>query len=125
MSEYLDHLNSQGSMVSSTLSSVLREQTALVSGTEEISSLTAKITCGDIEIFTDDVQDVSFLPENDVSVSFYAGKSTMLASQKLLRNIDCNVSCGSIERDKLECVSWEVSKLSMTSFVVTLKFKNC
>jgi hypothetical protein len=119
MSEYLDHLSKDDAMVSSTLSSVLKEQTTMVS--EAVEKMSAQFACGGSQITTDDVQDVTF-DASGIEISFFAGYATALKSQKLYRN-KCNVSCGGIETDGI-CSKWSAVKVSSTSFMVSLKFQD-
>ena len=120
MSEYLEHLAQDDAMVSSTLSSVLRQQTRL--DHEPAGSLACKIICDDIEITTGDIQDVSF-SENDTSVSFFAGLGTVGQAQGLYGSL-CKITCGTIEVDNAKCIHLTMSKISPATFVVSLKFQN-
>lgn len=118
-SEYLEHLTQEGAMVSSTLSSVLKQQTKLAHE-DAPPALSILISAPDIEITTDDIQNVSF--SSNIEVSFFTGKNTVISAQGLLNSPECSVSCGSIEEANLKCIAWEASKVSSTMFMVTLKF---
>ena len=120
MSEYLEHLAQENAMASSTLSTVLRQQTML--GPDKSEQLTCRITCGETEVETDDIQDVSF-SDDEIIVSFFAGLNTVSQAQRF-HGLECNVTCYAIESDNVKCTKWSVSKVSPAAFLVTLKFQN-
>lgn len=122
MSEYIEHLNSDSALVSSTLASVLKQQTMLGNPGEEELSLKVKITGPDTKIITDDVQNISF-SATEVGISFFTGYKATLTAQKLLNSMSCGIRCGSIEKDNIECIAWEATKVSQATFMVTLRFK--
>ena len=121
--EYLEHLKGDDAMVSSTLSSVLREQTAAVLQDVKESVLAAKIVNENTQISAKNVQNIFITAEEGAVVSFVAGLKTTLLAQQLL-NTPCTIKCGTIEKSNLLCVSWDVSKSSPTTFTVTLNFQN-
>ena len=123
MSEYIEHLSRDGAMVSSTLSSVLREQTAAVLEDVKESVLMAKIANEDTQVAAKNVQNIFITAEDGAVVSFIAGLKTTLLAQQLL-NTPCTIQCGSIEKNNLMCTSWDASKTSPTTFTVTLNFQN-
>ncbi len=121
MSEYLEHLNKTGAMVSSTLSSVLKEQIALTNELTQPNSMTAILSGAGEKILTDDIQDITF-DMKTIDISFFAGQATMLKTQKLYKN-KCDVSCGGIEKSGF-CSKWSASRVSPTTFMVALKFQD-
>lgn len=120
MSEYLEHLSRDDALVSSTLSSVLKQQTVLGSE-QDAGAFEVTIRNDHTEILTDDVDNITF---NDqvVEVSFFAGYQTASNAQLLYKTM-CNISCGSIEKTEIKCLDWGIAKVSPSTYIVTLKFR--